>query len=270
MRRRPAAGLVGPQRPGEASGDALVHGPVPVDCAAHLARQALDGLRPHAEAGDGERGVGFPHRARKREGAEPCSPPARRRRRCGRSRGGGAFPMDRRPPRPSPRAASRGPAWSGSARAPPRRPRSAPGCDGSRCATRCSCPPRASPAPAPRPAGRAPSTVVCQVSARRAITCSSRSRKPAVRKNVAVSPRAVRQGQRVAVVVRVAVVEGDRHLRSGAWAPAGGEVVQRHHGAVPLQPLEVAVEELRAQRQIAPRRVDRVVAEHDPAPGEIG
>ena len=69
----------------------------------------------------------------------------------------------------------------------------------------------------------------------------------------------------VGAVVGVAVVEGDRHVRAAGRARPGHELVERHHATVLLEPGEMRVEEVGAQRQVARRRVDRVVAEHHSA-----
>ena len=118
--------------------------------------------------------------------------------------------------------------------------------------------------------GRSCSAGVDQTSDRCDMTSSSRSRKPDGDEEARRHVSCRQQRQRVVVVVGVAVVEGDRHVRTAAAPRPGDQLVQPHHLAVLLEPGQVRVEQVRRQPQIAGPRIDRVVAEHDPAPGRIG
>ena len=83
-------------------------------------------------------------------------------------------------------------------------------------------------------------------------------------------PRRASRGRAWTWLSGVAVVEGDRHVRTAVARSRRDELVEGDDLAVLLQPRQVLVEERRVQRQVASARVDRVVAEHDPPPGRVG
>jgi len=78
--------------------------------------------------------------------------------------------------------------------------------------------------------------------------------------------------QRIRVIVLVPVVEGERDERPAAvvGVAVGDDVGQRGHVAVRLQPLHVALEDLRSRGCKSPVRVHGVIAEDDPPGGRVG